>query len=103
MVGMPEIYVLGVGMGSKMLALVCCIIWCVFCAFVLENDIYIYIYILEKLLRNILILSKNAEKTFAEICNNPVNDVNSRPWICCSYHNNKLPWNSIKFTITHNF
>ena len=34
----------------------------------MENDIYI----LEKLLGNILILSKNAGKTFTESCNNPV-------------------------------
>ena len=33
--------------------------------------IYIYIYILEKLLENILILSKNAGKTLTESCNNP--------------------------------
>ena len=34
----------------------------------LENDIYI----LEKFLENILILSKIAGKTFTESCNNPV-------------------------------
>ena len=34
----------------------------------LENDVYI----LEKLLGNILILSKNAGKTFIESCNNLV-------------------------------
>ena len=33
---------------------------------------YMYIYILEKLLGNILILSKNAGKTFIESCNNLV-------------------------------
>ena len=66
MVGMPEIYILGVGKDSKMLALVCRNLMC-FHASVLENDIYI----LEKLLGNILILSKNVGKTFTESCNNP--------------------------------
>ena len=34
----------------------------------LENDINIF----EKFLENILILSKNAGKTFTESCNNPI-------------------------------
>ena len=57
MVGMPEIYILGVGMGSKMLAFVC---WnsMYFQCFCAGNDTYI----LEKLLGNILILSRNAGK-----------------------------------------
>ena len=71
MVGMPKVYILGVGMGSKMIALLCWN-WFVFYASVLKNDIYIYIYILETLLENKLILSKNAGKTFTESCNNPV-------------------------------
>ena len=66
MVGMPEFYILGVGKGSKMLALVCRNLIC-FHASVLKNDIYI----LEKLLGNILVLSKNAGKTFTESCDNP--------------------------------
>ena len=53
MVDMPENYILGVGKGSKMLALVCRNLMC-FHASVLENDIYI----LEKLLGNILFLRK---------------------------------------------
>ena len=71
MVGMPKVYILGVDMGSKMIALLCWN-WYVFYASVLKNDIYIYIYILETLLENKLILSKNAGKTFTESCNNPV-------------------------------
>ena len=68
MVGMPEIYVLDVGMCDKMLVLVC---WnlCNFYASVQQNNIYIYI--LEKVLRNILLLRKNAGKSFTENCNNP--------------------------------
>ena len=43
MVGMPKVYILGVGMGSKMIALLCWN-WYVFYASVLKNDIYIYIF-----------------------------------------------------------
>ena len=51
-------------MGDKMLALVygLCFIWFMF-EFGLE-------YILEKLLGNILLLRRNAGKTFTESCNN---------------------------------
>ena len=55
-------------MGDKMLGLVYWNLICVFYASVLENNIYS----LEKLLGNILILRKNAGKTFAESFNNPV-------------------------------
>ena len=49
----------------------------------LENDIYI----LEKLLGSILILSKNAGKTFTESCNNPdvkafLNGICTLPFEC---------------------
>ena len=67
MVGMPKVYILSVGMGIKIIALLCWN-WYVFYASVLESNIYI----LEKLLENKLILSKNAGKTFTESCNNPV-------------------------------
>ena len=65
MVGMPEIDILGVSMDSKN-ASTC----------VLEFDVFFMllcwkiIYILEKLLGNRLILSKNDGKTFTESCNN---------------------------------
>ena len=53
-------------MNDKMLALVC---WNLMFFMLLCWKI---IYILEKLLGNILLLRKNAVKTFTESCNNPV-------------------------------
>ena len=59
---MPEIDILDVSMGGKMLLLVC---WNLmyFYASPLENNIYI----VEKLLGNILILSKNAENLLQKV------------------------------------
>ena len=51
MVGLPEIDILDVGMGDKMLALVCWNLMCFLCFCAGK-----YIYILEKLLGNILLL-----------------------------------------------
>ena len=66
MTDMPEIYIIGVGMGSKMLALVCWNLMCFLWFF--AGKLY---DISEKLLGNIQILRKNAGKTFTESCNNP--------------------------------
>ena len=52
MVGMPEIVILDVGMGDKILALVC---WNLMCFFIFWAG---------KLLPDILLLRKNARKTF---------------------------------------
>ena len=54
-------------MDSKILALV---YWNLTCFLCFSAGKW-YIYILEKLLENILILIKNAGKTFVESCNNP--------------------------------
>ena len=66
MVGKPEIDILD----GKMLELLCWNLMCFLCFSVLQYNIYIYI--IEELLGNILLLRENAGKTFTESCNNPV-------------------------------